>query len=111
MTGSRPVIEEMTQVPITLAAKNLYPIQTQTVVRPGADIFCCNRSGKTRPAGVRIELILRPENRISAANTTVKPALVIVPIQVMERKLGGGLASDRKSFRAKLLQPFAGGFG
>src|SRR2546425_2487984 len=56
-----------------------------------ADIARLERFGEARPPSARIELVERAEQRLAGHDVYVDPRLMVVPVLIMEWRLGGGV--------------------
>jgi hypothetical protein len=95
----------MSQVGITFSAQNLLAIEAKTRIHTGVDISWCHRRAETRPTRAGIEFVLRPEQGIPAADTTINSGPVIVPVSVPERELGSSLTGNGVFLRRELPAP------
>src|SRR5450432_560271 len=90
--GRRPILKHVAQVRVALAAQRFHALHEQAGIGLGADVFLGGGRPETRPAGARLELFLRPEQRIAAADAAVQARRMVVPIAACERPLRALLA-------------------
>src|SRR5476649_609979 len=100
-----PVFKHVAQVRVALAAQRFHAFHEQAGIGLGADVFLGGRRPETRPAGAGLELFLRPEQRIAAADAAVHARLMVVPITSRERPLRALLAGYRELFGRQFLLP------
>src|SRR5438067_1770609 len=86
--GTRPVVEDVTQVTATPAAHHLGPAHPQAVVRAQLDVLGHGWLVEAGPACSRVEFRLRVEQLGAAARAPVHAVLLDVPIGTGEGSLG-----------------------
>src|SRR5471030_137321 len=101
----RPILKHVAQVRVALAAQRFHTLHEQAGIGLGAGGFLDDGRPETRPAGSRLELFLRPEQRIAAADAAVHARLMVVPITSRERPLRALLAGYRELFGRQFLLP------
>src|SRR4029453_14635413 len=69
------------------------------------DFLLGNRVGESRPSGSRLELVLRDEQVVAAADALVDTLFVAVPVLARERPLGSLLPGDGELLGRELLSP------
>src|SRR5271165_2620603 len=104
------IVENMAQMRIAFSARHCRSDHAITRVSDAANVFGRDRLPEAWPAGSRIELRLRVEQGIVAANTAVEALVVQVPILSRVGDFGVGVAGYFKSARSQLLPPFVFGF-
>lgn len=102
----RPVLEDMAQMGIALAAEYLCPEHGEAVIGLGVDVCLVRRGVEARPAGPGVELGVRGEEFASAAYAKVLAFFVVVPILSGKRPLGTLLSRHPVLFPRELPFPF-----
>ncbi len=90
----RTVVEQMPEVCLSAARQHFGADHTVTRVGGGDHPLGLDRPRKARPAGAGVELVGRAEQRLAARHIDVQAGFVIVPVLVVERRLGGGVLRD-----------------
>ena len=80
------------------------------VVVLGLDAMCVGRLKEAGPAGAGLELGVRAEKRLPAADASVDALPLVVPVLAGERALGSLLPHDVVLHLGKLLAPLLFGF-
>src|SRR5579862_8021316 len=86
------VVEDMAKVRATTGADHLGAVHTVAVIGASENPILGDGRPEARPAGARIELLIRAEEHLSAVGTDIGAALFIVPVGVIESRLGARLA-------------------
>src|SRR4030095_2205978 len=92
--GGRSVVEHGAQVRVAAAAQNLGAGHVETVVLVGLHARLGGGHGEAGPAGARIELRARVEERIAARGARVRAVGVMVPVLSGEGAFGSLFAED-----------------
>src|SRR5881396_545886 len=102
----RSVIEDVAEVGIAPAARQLGSLHDQAVVGPCLDVLPGDGLPEARPAGPGLELGVRREQVVAAADALVDPLLVVVPVPSREGSLRPLFAGDLELRGCELLAPF-----
>ena len=100
----------MSQMAVCLLAPHLGPDSKKLAVLPGYDVFRNHRPGKARPAGARLVLVQRAEQRFAGDDINVDAFPVVVPVFIPESRfcalfLGYLVLQWRKPFFEFMLTP------
>src|ERR1700733_6210979 len=107
--GLRSVVKHVPKMRVAARAMDFSALYQQAEVRTSADVFFGDRRPKAGPAGARIELGVRAEHGIVAADAAKNPVLVELIIRSAERRVGSLLARHIILLGAKLLVPLGAG--
>ena len=88
------VIENVAEMRITFRATYFGAFHSQSAVRFFDNIFFRDWFGKTGPAAAAVEFIQGSKKRFTGDDIDVNPGRVIVPISVIEWRLGPALLRD-----------------
>src|SRR5271166_1485381 len=101
----------MAEVGGAIGAQHPRALPEETHGGLGSDVVFRNRRPETGPARARIELLLRAEQRVAAADATVNSLLRSdFPITAGVSEFGSGVTGDRERLAVELLAPFGLGF-
>ena len=102
------VVKDMAKVCLAFSTGDFRPSLPQASVHGRSDIFFRNGSPETRPSGARVELCVRAEYGIVAADATIEPFVVNI-VLAAERSFGALVAGYLVLQRAQLPLPFVVG--
>src|ERR1051325_194213 len=103
------VVKHMPEVRVRTAAHPLGRAHEQAVVPLRFDVVRPDRLPVTRPAGAGLELRVRTEQFLSAADAAIRARFVVVPILAREGALGTLLARHPVLFRREKVSPIGVG--
>src|SRR4051794_26229158 len=109
--GLRGVVEDVPEVAVAGAAEHLGPHHAVAAILAQDDVVGGARLPERRPAAVRVELGLRPEQLRAAGPAAVDADGLGVDVLPGPRPPGAGLAQDRVLLRGKLRAPLLVGLG
>src|SRR5690348_8456833 len=104
------VVEDVAEVGVAVLADDLGAAHEEAVVRPQFDVLEVGRLGEAGPAGAGVELGVRGEELGAAADTSVHPVGLLVPVGAGEGALGPGVAGHLVLLGRQLLAPLLLGF-
>src|ERR1700683_897684 len=104
--GLRAIFENMSQVRVATAANCLRARHSVAHVALQLHIFGCYRLIVTWPPGAGVELRVRAEERLPAANTDVGTLFFRVGVFAGERRLSSFFTRNFKLFVGKRRTPF-----
>ena len=108
---TRAVVEQVAEVRVGVSRANLRARHAQRAIGLRRDVLGHERTREARPAGAGLELVGRAEERLAGDDVHVNARLVVVPICVLERPLGGFVLRDLVLQRRELfLQAVVGRF-
>lgn len=96
----------MPQVSIAAAAVHGRAAHSERLILHQLNILFGQRLPETRPACTGFKLCLGAEQRSAAADATVNPVLVHVPVLARERAFGAFMARHLELLGGKLAAPF-----
>ena len=105
------VIENMTEVGITMGAQQFDATAAETVIRALGDFCCIQFAVKTWPATTRVVFAARAEQGVTTTNAVIKPRLSMVAVFSAERCFGTSFAGYAVLFRIQLSLPLLLVFG
>src|SRR3981081_39857 len=105
MCWSGPVVENVSQVRVTLRAEHLRSFHEEARVRLGAHVFVGDRLRKARPTRAGIELGVGIEQRRATADASVCAWVLGVVVLTGEGALRPFLSRDTVLLRRALLTP------
>src|SRR5208337_617491 len=79
-------VKDVAQMGLALIAHDLHPLHAMAGIGHFADSLAIDRFPETRPAGAGIELGLGIEQRCAAADATIGPVFMAIPIVTAERR-------------------------
>jgi len=90
----------MAQVRVAVPASHLGAVHAEACIVFRDDILRNERFGEARPAGAGFILVFRAEERLAGGDLHIDPFLVIIPVLILERRLGallpGHVVLDRR---------------
>ena len=99
------VIENMSQVGVTAGAKQFDTAHTMIVIGALGYVCAIEFTMKTRPATTRVELAIRTEKRVVAADAVIISGLGMITVFPAERGFGTSLAGHPVLFVVQLILP------
>ena len=100
------VVEKVAEMRITFRATQFGAFHSQSAVRFFDNIFFRDWFGETGPAAAAVELIQGSKKRFTGDDIDVNPGRVIVPISVIEWRLGPALLRNVILLGRQLLFQF-----
>src|ERR1039458_3223609 len=91
---------------VAFRAQHFGPIREKRAIGLRLDVLRRDRLIEARPSRAGFELGVGAEQRVAAADASIKTLVVILGVQVLERALGALFARDLVLLRGQLFAPF-----